>query len=112
MPSLGYEEILTARNTAHASAAWSGDGALPSQFEVPVSDGPSNYDPEKSPLRINRDEPVGTFLEEVRRPRIRVSKDGARVVATSFPASLEISFNRTLRLPEGDKRAEVVYGQP
>ncbi|KAH6988466.1 hypothetical protein EDB80DRAFT_690042 [Ilyonectria destructans] len=63
-----------------------------------VVDGPSSYDPDWG-LLINRHESFGAFVTNLR--RLYLSCSGGMLKAESFPASIEIDFNRTLRLPEG-----------
>jgi len=99
----GYEKMVSARRADGTASNWSADKALPTSFEVPVIDGPSvvEFDGPEPLLLIGRDEWAGIFVERVRRLRVRCL-DG-RVVASSFPAELEIGFNRTLRMPEDGK---------
>ncbi|GAB1316553.1 RING-type domain-containing protein [Madurella fahalii] len=98
----GYLEVLSAKNGTWAARSWDGDKALPSNLQIPVVDGPSRYDTTtgEGPL-MSRNEQFGTFVQNLRRLRVRC-QDG-KVIATSFPAELEITFNRTLRLPEDGK---------
>lgn len=95
----GYDRIVSAKHGSRAQSNWDADKALPSDFEIPVIDGPSHYDSEArlGPL-ICREDEVGAFLDNLRKLRVRCK--GGKVVVTSFPAELEIGFNRTLRLPE------------
>jgi hypothetical protein len=95
----GYDRVVSSKHGSRAHSNWDADKASPTDFEIPVIDGPSHYDsePRLGPL-ISRDEEVGVFLDNLRQLRVRC-KEG-KVVVTSFPAVLEIGFNRTLRLPE------------
>ena len=104
----GYEKMVSARRAQGAASNWSGDDAAPTEFEIPVIDGTSliDLDGPEPLLLIGRDEQIGAFCDKVRRLRVRC-KDG-KVTATSFPAQLEITFNRTLRLPEDGK----IHNQP
>jgi len=104
----GYLEVLSAKHGTWAARSWDGDKALPSNLQIPVIDGPSRYHDAatgEGPL-MSRNEQFGIFMQNLRRLRVRC-QDG-KVIATSFPSELEISFNRTLRLPEDGK----LHNQP
>ncbi|KAF3942435.1 hypothetical protein ABW19_dt0206667 [Dactylella cylindrospora] len=92
----GYEDLASAKNI-QAEDTWDGGDTHPNEYHVPVVYGSSCYDPNLG-LRINQDEPLDSFLNHVR--RIQVDCKGGKLVARSYPAVLEIDFNRTLRLPE------------
>ncbi|KAF7559260.1 hypothetical protein G7046_g4892 [Stylonectria norvegica] len=95
----GYEEFVSAKHATLATQNWNPDEATPQDFQILVTDGPSCYDAEaESGLLVNRDDPLHHFAESLRQLKIRCKDD--RVIATSFPGQLEITFNRTLRLPE------------
>ncbi|KAK0732099.1 hypothetical protein B0H67DRAFT_655359 [Lasiosphaeris hirsuta] len=98
----GYLELSSAKHGIWASRNWNGDEALPTDLEIPVIDGPSRYDPGpgEGPL-MSKTEQFGAFVDNLRRLRVRCHE--GKVIATSFPGELEISFNRTLRLPEDGK---------
>lgn len=102
-----YEEPVSVKHASLAVAYWNADKAVPKEFQIFAVDGPSCYAMDaESGLLINRDEPIGQFADTLRQLRVRC-KEG-KVMATSFPAELEITFNRTLRLPEDGK----VHNQP
>ncbi|KAF7557447.1 hypothetical protein G7Z17_g635 [Cylindrodendrum hubeiense] len=86
-----------ARN-AQSDPFWNGKHCSRSGYHVAVVDRPSCYDPDKG-LLINRDEGFGAFVNNLR--QLKLSCSGGMLKAESFPASIEIDFNRTLRLPEG-----------
>lgn len=103
----GYRPMLSAKHGQSAARNWDGEKALPTEVQIPVIDGPSRYDapPGEGPL-MSRDEQCGTFLDNLRRLRVRCHE--GKVLVTSYPAELEINFNRTLRLPEDGK----IHDQP
>ncbi|KAL6401435.1 hypothetical protein AUP68_15305 [Ilyonectria robusta] len=92
-----FQPLVFARN-AQSDPFWNGKHGLRSGYHVPVVDGPSSYDPTRG-LLINRHESFGAFVTNLR--RLHLSCSGGMLKAESFPASIEIDFNRTLRLPEG-----------
>jgi len=87
-----------ARNPLTPEHMWLGDIAYPVNYQIPVVRSHSCYDPEVG-LRINEDQPLQAFVDAVR--LLKLSCNDGKLTATSWPASLEIDFNRTLRLPEG-----------
>ncbi|CAM1504856.1 Fc.00g024470.m01.CDS01 [Cosmosporella sp. VM-42] len=98
----GYEEPVSAKHASSSISNWSPDEALPQDFQILAHEGPSCYDIDAdSGLLINKDEPLDHFTDTLRHLKVRCKDD--RVVATSFPAQLDIAFNRTLRLPEDGK---------
>ncbi|KAM7187279.1 hypothetical protein V8F20_011034 [Naviculisporaceae sp. PSN 640] len=103
----GYRPMVSAKHGHSAARNWDGDKALPTELQIPVIDGPSRYDapPGEGPL-MNRNEQFGTFFDNLRRVRVRCHE--GKVLVTSYPAELEVNFNRTLRLPEDGK----VHDQP
>ncbi|KAF4333900.1 integral membrane protein [Fusarium beomiforme] len=92
----GYREPYSAKHATLAVRNWNEDKAMPTEFQICAVDGPSCY--AEPGLLINRDESIGSFTDVLRQLRVRC-KDG-KAVTTSFPAELEITFHRTLRLPE------------
>ncbi|KAK4168212.1 hypothetical protein QBC43DRAFT_366701 [Cladorrhinum sp. PSN259] len=98
----GYLSVLSAKHGTWAGPTWDADKALPTNWEIPVVDGPSRYEAAtgEGPL-MSSNEKFGVFLQVLRLLRVRC-QDG-KVMATSFPGVLEIGFNRTLRLPEDGK---------
>lgn len=102
---LEEHKFVTPISAKHASLAvpnWNPNKAMPQAFQILAVDGRSCYDMgAESGLLIHRDEPIGRFTDTLRRLRIHCQE--GKVVATSFPAQLEITFNRTLRLPEDGK---------
>ncbi|KAM6514249.1 hypothetical protein FALCPG4_015405 [Fusarium falciforme] len=102
-----FEAPVSAKHARLAVPNWNPNKAMPREFQILAIDGRSCYDMNaESGLLINRDEPIGRFTDTLRRLRIRCQE--GKVVATSFPAQLEITFNRTLRLPEDGK----IHNQP
>ncbi|KAK0614694.1 hypothetical protein B0T14DRAFT_528907 [Immersiella caudata] len=101
----GYTAMLSAKHGTLASVDWDGDGALPRDLQIPIVDSPSRYDfPDGEGPLLCKSEQVGAFMQNLRRLRVCCSsEDDGKVLITSFPARLEIGFNRTLRLPEDGK---------
>ncbi|KAJ6258017.1 hypothetical protein Dda_6929 [Drechslerella dactyloides] len=104
LENVGYE-VLEFAKSIQADDTWDGATACPDEYQIPVVQGPSCYDPDLG-LLINQHEPLDYFLGKLR--QVRVNCDSGELVAKSYPASLEIDFNRTLRLPERN----TVHNQP
>lgn len=103
----GYEEPISAKHASLAVPQWNPDRAQPQEYQIFAVDTSSCYDADaESGLLINKDESIADFEENIRRLRVRCKED--RVEVVSLPAKLDITFNRTLRLPEDGK----VYNQP
>jgi len=103
----GYERIEIARNSSIRMEDWSEHLCSPPGFEIPIVDGPSCYNA-AAPygLLISLTETPDSFIQSLRQLHVRC-RDG-KVAVQSFPAELEVAFNRTLRLPESGG----VHNQP